>query len=71
MREELDAHIAESMKDPEFAVAYAAAQERDKRLVKSTCSEGNCVVFTDPQDPEYESGWGPVDCPCQGATVSG
>lgn len=68
--DELDAHIAESMKDPEYAAAVKAAEEREARLVQSECSERNCVVLTDPQDPEYEAGWGPVGCPCQddGAT---
>lgn len=64
-RDELEDCIAESMKDPEYATLARAADERQARLVESLCSEGNCVVLTDPDDPEYEGGWGPVDCPCQ------
>lgn len=67
-QDEFGAYLAEQMKDPEFAAAYAAAQERDARLVESMCSEGNCVVLTDPLDPEYDAGWGPVGCPCQDAS---
>lgn len=60
-----EADHAEWMKDPEYAAAYRAAEERSARLVESPCSEGVCVVLTDPHDPEYEAGWGPVGCPCQ------
>ena len=65
LHDELDAHIAKAMRDPAYAAAVRAAEERDARLIESTCSEGNCMVLTDPLDPEYEAGWGPVGCPCQ------
>lgn len=63
--DELDAHIAESMKDPEYAAAYRAAEERNARLLERPCSEGNCVELYDPETGESDSGWGPVGCPCQ------
>ena len=63
--DELDAHIAESMKDPEYAAAYKAASERDARLLERPCREGNCVELYDPETGESDSGWGPVGCPCQ------
>ena len=63
--DELDAHIAESMKDPEYAAAFKAAEERHARLLERPCREGNCVEFYDPKTGESESGWGPVGCPCQ------
>lgn len=64
--DELDADIAESMKDPEYAAAYRAAEERHKRLVERPCREGNCVELYDPLTGQSdESGWGPVDCPCR------
>lgn len=62
---ELDEHIAESMKDPEYAAAYRAASERMDRLLERPCSEGNCVELYDPETGESDSGWGPVGCPCQ------
>ena len=57
--------LAAWMQDPEFAAAYRAAEEREARLIEGRCPEGNCLVRTDPQNPAYESGWGPVGCPCQ------
>lgn len=60
-----DALMNESMKDPQVAAAFRAAKERQKRLIESECRHGNCVVLTDPIDPHYEAGWGPVGCPCQ------
>lgn len=63
--DELEAHIAESMKDPEYAAAYRAAEEREARLRKRPCSEGNCVELFDPETGESDGGWGPVGCPCQ------
>lgn len=63
--DELDAHIAESMKDPEYAAAHKAARERVDRLLERPCREGNCVELYDPETGESDSGWGPVGCPCQ------
>jgi hypothetical protein len=63
--DELDAHIAESMKDPEYAAAFRAAEERQARLLERPCREGNCVELYDPETGESDSGWGPVGCPCQ------
>lgn len=63
--DELDAHIAESMKDPEYAAAFRAAQKRHERLIERPCREGNCVELYDPETRETHGGWGPVGCPCQ------
>lgn len=64
-RDELDDHIAESMKDPEYAALYRAAEARHARMCERPCSEGNCVELYDPETGESDSGWGPVGCPCQ------
>lgn len=61
----VEAEIAESMKDPEYAAAANASAERNARLLERPCSEGNCVELYDPLTGESDSGWGPVGCPCQ------
>jgi hypothetical protein len=67
--DELDDHIAESMKDPEYAAAFRAAEERHARLLERPCREGNCVELYDPESGESDGGWGPVGCPCQDEAV--
>lgn len=68
--DELDAHIAESMKDPEYAAAFKDAEDRHARLLERPCSEGNCVELYDPMTGESDSGWGLVGCPCQDAALT-
>ncbi len=60
---ELDDHIAESMKDPDFAAAFKAAAERFEASVAFTCPRGCCEERLIPGDGDWQTGVGPVDCP--------
>lgn len=62
--DELDSHIAESMKDPAFARAYRKAEARAKREIQVSCAWGNCTHMVDPLDGKIVSGIGPMLCPC-------
>lgn len=63
---DLDAHIAESMKDPEYAAAVARIEAEREFMVEQPCVEGCCVEIIDTRTGENTGGWGPVGCPCQG-----
>lgn len=51
--------------DPMYRFYWWRAGRRQERLLERLCPAGNCVELYDPKTGESDSGWGPVDCPCQ------